>query len=76
MSEERLVRSASQGVVVSVNGTFIEEIARKACELQGLPKDGWLNRLDATQRQSFERGVAHTLRAMQALGWKFVPPGA
>ncbi|HEX3063390.1 MAG TPA: hypothetical protein VHP55_11970 [Usitatibacter sp.] len=69
------MKSASQGVVVSVDGNFIRDIAKRACELQGLPPDGWLERLNPDQRLSFERGVAHTLRAMQSLGWKFVPPG-
>lgn len=72
--ESKLIASAARGVVMRVGEHFIRDIARKACELQGLPEDGYLTRLDQAQRHSFERGVAHTLRAMQALGWRFVPP--
>ncbi len=71
--DDLLIRSASQGVIVSVDGNFIETIAQRACELQGLPIGGW-QKLSPEHRRGLERGTAHVLRAMQSLGWKFVPP--
>jgi hypothetical protein len=53
----------------------LTRISRRSCALQGLPEDTY-DTLPPERRDSFERGAASVIQALDSLGFRFeVPSG-